>query len=426
MSIWCGKRVKSKKIQTITIVFIFALFFSISTTFSLIQSTAILQNLGRISSDIVAASGSATDIQAAVNIAAASGGGKVFIPNGTWDFVAVGQTWRTVTIPASVSVFGATTDKNSTGYTNTWKTLLRIPWKVPTTPGAEPTFFTLASSSGNPLQRISDIEFVGYRDLNPSAVTESTPCMYYGIQTEDAINFRIDHCYFRNLGEAGYRGPAQGLIDHCYFVNTVGAPFGSNGDWDTRTVGYGINVWGGDTWDTNIQNVMGKLSPYTIVVENSLFTRWRHCIDSNGGAHVIFRYNIIFNDTGYGSVDIHESSPPYMPARGDEIYGNQFLNPYFETNAIWVRAGSAFVWNNTFVEYGTSGGTCVGMFQNQANSMPAQQVHDTYIWSNNFNGAPNTITVWYGSNNPITQNVDYFLYQPSWYVPYQYPHPLDT
>ncbi|MEM4713651.1 MAG: hypothetical protein QXQ61_03770, partial [Candidatus Bathyarchaeia archaeon] len=53
----------------------------------------IISNTGRIAPEITARSGYWRDIQDAVNLAASNGIGIVRIPEGTWNFVNIGESW---------------------------------------------------------------------------------------------------------------------------------------------------------------------------------------------------------------------------------------------------------------------------------------------------------------------------------------------
>ena len=137
--------------------------------------------------DITAASGSAKDIQTAVDQVAADGSGTVYIPEG--DFVcdidiSLGPNPPpfnrpyAVLIPGGVSIIGQGIEK----------TILRQM--------AEPVSLgnMLIVDGRNGLQnRISGITFIGA----PFTV-EGEPAYTNGIYMHGATDFRIDHCHFEN------------------------------------------------------------------------------------------------------------------------------------------------------------------------------------------------------------------------------------
>ena len=85
-----------KKVLLIILLSVFCLFFS--------EAQAL---------NVTATNGSAVGIQEAVDQVAAAGYGNVFIPEGTFNFVEVGEPWTTVTIPAGVNIFGAPTERDA-------------------------------------------------------------------------------------------------------------------------------------------------------------------------------------------------------------------------------------------------------------------------------------------------------------------------
>jgi hypothetical protein len=59
-------------------------------------------------------------VQAAVDQVAAAGAGSVLIPAGTFDFMEKDEPWKTVTIPAAVSLFGSPTERDAKGQAKQW------------------------------------------------------------------------------------------------------------------------------------------------------------------------------------------------------------------------------------------------------------------------------------------------------------------
>lgn len=381
----------------------------ISLSFANNMSEAIIRNTGKIIAEISAQSGSARDIQTAVDQAAALGFGIVRIPEGTFNFVEVGETWSgaRVTIPAGVSLFGAPTERDADDQVIEWKTILTMPWDMPSNDedGIKGFFQITGNSDPNKPSRISDIKLVGYRDINPNS-----PHMLAGVWINGVINFRVDHCYFRNICAGGVgTEDSSGVIDHCLLINSNGIP----DPYSERTVDYGVQVKRHDpttTWDP-IQDILGKYLNYTVFIEDCYFSKWRHCIVGNHGAHYVFRHNIIEYDFAYGPVDAHTAYGS-NGNRAVEVYDNQFLEPDPPPGQhIWCihgfASGSGVIFNNTVV--------------------PGYQLfilvdycEDLYIWNNDVGDAKLI------DYNPdvLHENEDFFLHKLDWYTPYLYPHPL--
>lgn len=376
---------------------------------------------------VIAKSGYWKDIQDAVDIVASMGGGSVYIPEGTWNFVNVNESWTgaRVIIPAGVNLLGAPTERYPNGTVKEWKTVLVMPWDMPGDKGYVPPHWFLISGDGdlNKPSRFSDIKLVGYREFNHSATG-----FYLGIRVSGVINFRIDHCYLKEIPDGIQVGvgwdaqPASGVIDHCRLENDYGIP----DPYDQRTTGYGIDIYRSENiyeW-VNVQDIAGKYTNYTVFIEDCYFTKWRHVVTSNHGAHYVFRYNIINNSWAYGDVDQHPIyRSPYVPGRLAEVYNNIFLTPVIwdASRAIELSSGSAMIFNNTIPGggWGESGKYWIIVQTQDLGWNPNFYPHDIYIWNNTITGSG-----WQLVSGDAKLNEDYFLYKPNWYIPYTYPHPL--
>jgi hypothetical protein len=390
----------------ILVVLVVALFTPIVA--SLLSDSVTLRSSGQILlPDLTAASGSASDIQEAVDLVAANFGvGNVHIPEGTWNFVEVGESWKTVTIPAGINVFGAPTQRDANGQVVTWRTVLVMPYDVPGSDSTGmPNWFVISGNSNpNRPSRFSDIKLQGYREINPSSTT-----MHVALVVSNVIDYRVDHCSFKyTCGGVRLTGhDCCGVFDHNRLVNGIGihAPY------DQITIGYGIlmtRATGESEWDTDLSNILGKYNSYTHFIEDCYFSDWRHCTVTNWASHCVFRHNTIQYDNGYGSIDAHmQYSAPYYGGRAYEVYGNSIIE---QTESGWntaanIRSGGGVFFNNTVDA------------THDAFVNAESDANEIYVWGNNFYGSRLVM----GS---LEEGVGYFLYQPSWYTPYQYPHPL--
>jgi hypothetical protein len=374
---------------------------------------------------VIAKSGYWKDIQDAVDQVASMGGGSVYIPAGTWDFVEVNESWTgaRVVIPAGVNLLGARTERYANGTVKEWKTVLVLPWDMPgnDTIGI-PVWFKVqgrnmfSKEEKDPTKnfRFSEIKLVGYRsvDLNSTA-------MHIGLRIEGIINFRVDHCYFENIAGGIFITDSSGVIDHSLFVNT----YGWGTPYENRTVGYGVHVHRheyANQWD-NFKDIVGKYLDYTVFIEDCYFSRWRHCVVGNKGAHVVFRHNIIQYGLGFGEVDMHEIyQKGFVGGRAYECYNNRIIDPLPETDyghrwTIFLqRSGDGIYFNNE-----VRGGYNYFMYTYDTGWNSSYYPKNIYIWNNT--GDYNHL-IW--GSPPLTEGVEYFLYKPDWYTPYPYPHPL--
>jgi len=473
----------SRSYQTLFVIVLATITVAVYSIEAQLVNTAVIHNIGRVSTRIWAKSGYWRDIQDAVNIVAAAGGGEVYIPAGTWNFVNVGESWTgaRVIIPAGVSIFGAPTERtrglpydgvgmNPNDQVVEWKTILVIPWDMPT-PSTIIWFEFQGDANPAKPSRFSDIKLVGYRSFDINSVQKTK-----GVKIGSIANFRVDHCCFENIAGGGVLVgtylpydwtpiTSYGVIDHCYFINTHGHVEAWVGN---CTVVYGVQVsrGTGNFWDDNISNVLGKYNNYTVFIEDCYFEKWRHCVAANSGAHYVFRHNTIKDDFGYGSLDAHGwfqtrcenpshgtiLNPPavwngtdwvcsycgaplrstrresyfwiiQVGTRAIEVYNNLIINAIRFADGIYIRGGGGVIFNNTF------GGGTYSRFVYLTNEAPewGSKVwcNNIWIWSNTLSEGCQEI---YESdpNNQITEGINYFRFPPHTfnYTPYPYPHPL--
>ena len=422
------KELRSTKFYAILLVSVMiAGIFSLSPAISTLTNDVIIRSTGRIFAYVTANSGSSEDIQAAVDEVAAMGVGNVYIPEGTFNFAEIGESWQTVNIPAGVNLFGASTDRDANDQVVEWKTILVMPFDaMPSGPPDKSWFFNIQGNMDpNKPSRLSDIKLVGYREFD-----HTNPNWHGGILVNSVIDFRIDHCSFKHCTGGGVaigteaNGACCGVIDHCRFVNDYGVVVPS---WLDCTVCYGVTVFssgiGSTRWEDDVDKVLGHYLEYTVFIEDCYFSRWRHCVSSNDGAHYVFRHNTIEHDAGFGSLDGH-GTYNHVGTRCMEIYDNMIVDPvdcsYYNSNnskrglaGVFWRGGGGVVFNNhvryyyRFVQLTDEG------------SVEKCWPHDIWIWNNNMED-----TTLVEGTSSAQQGVDYFLYEKPGYAPYPYPHPL--
>jgi hypothetical protein len=398
----------------------------LSFSYATFTYDSVIKNTGRTYTIVMAKSGSAVDIQAAVDQVAVMGGGEVHIPEGTFNFYEPGQTWKPVVIPAGISIFGAPTERtsglpipdrgmNPNDQVISWRTVLVMPYEVPTNDIA--WFRIEGNSDPTKPTRISDIKFVGYREIDPNSTK-----YYHAIDILNVVNFRVDHCYFKNVAGSGVwisgdpNMPSCGVIDHNRFENDLGVPR----PYENRTLGYGVGIRrvGSTWWEPDIDKVVGHYNNYTVFIEDNYFYRWRHCISSNDGVHYVARYNTV-GEGNYGNAnfDAH-GAYDYVGTRAVEIYNNEFESPVYDYQQqpfpIFIRGGGGCIFNNTVAE----GYYLFVYLRNDDPNNEQSKVRDLWIWNNDIDGIPESRrVVAYG-------DVNYTLAPKPNYIPYPYPHPL--
>jgi hypothetical protein len=424
---------------------------------------------------VTAASGSAADIQTAVNaIVALGGNGTVYVPAGSW-------TWTNptvgVTIPAGVNVIGAGTagvnghygDVASMNFTiNSPSTIINI---VMTSNWANtPAIFGVDGQIGgvmtNRSTRISGFEFVG--PTPPNAGVENT-MGDFALGLIKCVNFRVDHCTFTNwagsgIGVGANDGRAEapyvysfslGVIDHCYFTDPYKLS-GSGWIW-----GYGVTMGGNchvqiyngastgfpDVWDSNVSDFFGQYHVVPavtfVMIEDNYFEYMRHCLTSNEGAWYCARWNMmvevicVYGQRGY--IDVHGEDSTGMGGggRGCEAYNNLIVDSVgggwgWATNnyGASMRNGAWLFYNNTFI-IPTVDSTALCWITNADDTTyvyPERKLNNTYIWGNAFSGNATTEPVVYNDDpTNLVVNVNYFLREPTLaldgftYTPHTYP-----
>ncbi|MEM3549950.1 MAG: hypothetical protein QXQ94_07100 [Candidatus Bathyarchaeia archaeon] len=395
-----------------------------------LTNTVTIQNTGQISSTTVwAKSGTAEDIQAAVDAVAAAGGGTVYVPEGDFPFDINGSKIYLgvpvgVIVKGGISIIGSGKDK----------TILR----QTRSDINEANFFYCDGINGKPI-RISGLTLIG--NVTDEAFNNR------GIRMLRATDFRIDHCKFIDFSgsaiiASNYLAPYganRGVVDHCEFdnpykddPNVIGA--GGNG---RKIWGYGVHLTGTSyNWEENIDNLLGKYDELSniVYVEDCTFRRCRHAVTSNGGVFYIVRYCKFYEPRPehYQMVDVHGTSgdAPAVGGRGLEAYNNIFYGceykwqaepPYdWHSMAFGIRGGGGVIFNNTIIDCET--GILLAADPGQQEKC---RIHDMWIWNNVMAQQNATGSMVYIKNTGgYVENVDYFLYGKTDYTPYPYPHPL--
>lgn len=384
-----------------------------------ITHTVTIHNTGQLSMTTAwARSGTAEDIQVAVDNVAATGGGTVYIPEGIF-------YWNneTVTIPGGVNVIGA--GAGCSGYPSfieyEAKTVLHN--NVP--PPINPMFF-VDGTNGKPV-RISGIKF----EVEPPVGDDDK--LGNAIVLYECLNARVDHCTFINFPEQSvvlgnsHTGTASGVIDHCVVDNPY--KLGS-GNWAWA---YGFYV-GGQAywWNDNTAPLTDFLGKYPVkegypvlYVEDCKISRCRHAVDAIQGGWIVARYNYIDHPYpyGYGQLEVHGAAGGSWPsARGFEFYNNIVVAQEAGAELSWLRGGAGVVFNNTFSM--TDGDYAIVLVRETCPQQPDEVLHNVWIWNNTVSGGELL--------NPsnFIENADYFLRAPNQqqdgftYTPYPYPHPL--
>jgi hypothetical protein len=425
---------------------------TLSPTFSSLMNTVVIKSTGEISlSSITAKSGSPLDIQTAVNAVAATGGGTVYIPTGTFAFnppnAGIGVTIPYTTV--AINIIGAgvgltilkeTTNAGGVINTNSSNMFERK--------------YDGQSHSAGPL-RISGISFVGFV-VNESVTANN------GIGISSTQDFRIDHCSFQDFdgtaiwvsaNSGGAKIMNRGVIDHNTIDNpykAIAQPHNASGSYFSLW-GYGIEVIGDYyTWVQNMSTLLGQYyntttvngmpEPQPIYIENNNFTRTRHAIASTAAGYYVSRYNYFQESAPYAENDVHGDVGGSTPwgGRGLESYGNvfNFTDESYSGGldfAIKPRGGGGVAWNNTVIINPAYHTATLG-FGNDGEVAP-YDVEQFYSWNNTAMWTSGTIFDFNSriSVDPgvtVTQNVNYFLRAPNQtldgftYTPYTYPHPL--
>ena len=290
---------------------------------------------------------------------------------------------------------------------------------------------------------------LGFR-MSSIAFSNSATALFNPPQCPVTVNgplltFRIDRCLFHK-GQSPIRGNLQleGVIDHNYFVNCESGIYlvgdGTNKSWIRPIVT-------GTTNTTCIENNWFYLD------DNFSGPQASHNQDiyQQDGARSTARYNV-WDHNGYSGYDsFYDSHGLWVNGQAQplcEFYFNLITNGIANnwSGGTDSRGGSALWWSNTFVLSTVLNQTYLLDLREEAvkgytGAWPSpQQVSNTFLWGNTFNGAIVTNAFVNDDSiqgNMILQNRDYWMSVPNstnglplgvyaGYSPLVYPHPLVT
>jgi hypothetical protein len=391
---------------------------------------------------ITAASGTAADIQAAVDQADAAGGGTVFIPAGNFTFIVSQSKACLNNRPCGVQIPG---DVNLIGAGNN-QTILYCPTTGWDSTADRQERMIVGDGRNNKPIRISGILFQGSVVMEPGSVEHSLTA----IEMLGVKDFRIDHSTFIDfsgsaigttnnyvLNPSGNRG----VIDHCVIDNPYKDDFydrtGNFPYW-----AYGIVVGGGYPsipWDPDWTHFFGKYRHDITYIEDCSISRCRHAV---AGGSLSYGYYVLRGSVltdmivaGYGSYqDVHGGG------QGAECYNNTVINTPYDHRSIsnpnywgkyagigfYSRGGFALYYNNTIMNIQNGAGITLA---NDQSMWDFAKLNGVWVWNNNFVNVDTQVST-APNAYPIREGIEYFLRAPNQaqdgftYTPYPYPHPL--
>jgi hypothetical protein len=310
------------------------------------------------------ADGSEAALQAAVDSLPAAGTAVIVVPPGAWVYTGTVKIERSDTVLIGS---GATRSR-----------LYRT--------GEETAALVRANKSTG--VRVASLGIDG----NAASTSSSSGV---GVWMQDVVDFRVDHCLFREHGASAVRanGTSRGVVDHSTFDKIYKPPIAN--------LGYGVVVYGVGA----IENVPFGSEKATFI-EDSSFRDCRHAVASNNGARYVFRHNDVRANVVSHAIDAHGQE--YGSVVGTEwvdVNHNVVAEPVYSANAVRIRGGKGVVWSNTFTGY------TYGVNLTEGTPQATGPVH---IWGN-------TVT---GQQLSAGAGTTYELSAPSGYTGYEYPHPL--
>jgi len=355
--------------------------------------------------NVIAESGTAEDIQKAVEIARP--GDTITIPEGRISFH--GQVF----LPDGLSVRGAGKDK-----TLLIKDDRLSEWKP---------MFSVDCKTGKPFN-FSGITIQGAgRELQGSSAPSDRIRDQGLVLRGGCKDFRIFGNRFTKFSRAGIElvgddgsihGEPVGVIFENEFID----------NWSFN-LGYGVAVNGSAVaW----KQPLALGTEQAVFLEDNYFEANRCAIIGNNGAYYVFRHNKISNNQADSAAIYAHGKTTAWPrgTRSFEIYDNKLRNDKPRWAGIALGGGAGVIFHNDL------GGVFHGIiFMIEADSKSAtqypyqDQINETWVWDNYENGHPIsavTLRNWGGVNAAdfIQQGRDFFLQRKPNYQPFTYPHPL--
>lgn len=421
--------------------------------------------MAKAAGDFYADTGSAADIQNAVDGAEAAGGGTVHIPEGTFYWEA-GDT-VTYTGAEDINITG-NSRAGCKGHGDNWEkyTATTIIHSNDVPPMSN-RMFKFGGQGHNPLVygsvKVSNIQFEATPPANPSEEAEgqNAHCAIYIQQIPD---FRVSYCTFIDFCEkaigitsndgdgSGANVSSFGLVDHCYITQPYKLDDPAPGQW---YYGYGIHVVGENHlfsndepwWDGTATDYFGKYGYrrwFSIAyIEDNHIEYSRHHISSMGRGYYVARFNLFDHHAcGYqaGMVDVHGADFP--GGRGGEYYNNTMIGypdnkkpwppyPVADSIAFQLRGGHHLVYDNDFTCDTYRSSSYLFKLENDrgktGTTYQYQFLNYSYFWDNSY-----TNSSFLQNTDPtyIHEDLEYFLREPTIgqdgfeYTAYTYPHPL--
>lgn len=425
-----------------------------------------IQNLTTVSVySAGAVTGSASDIQTAVNTVDTNGGGDIYVPWGNFSW-GIGDT-VTYTGSNDINIIGDSR-AGCKGHEDNWEnyTATTILHSNDAPPMSNRMFY-FGGQGHNPLVygsvKVSNIQFEA---TPPANYTEEDAGQgaHSAVYIQQIPDFRVSYCTFIDFCEKavqltandGYHEDANiscyGVVDHCYMTlpyKTTDPVVGSPPEWFW---GYGVQVNGesyaftddSPWWDSTATDFWGKYGYrrwFTMAyIEDCHFEYMRHCITTGGRGYFVSRFNLLDKPAcGYTASALDQHGALSYGGRGGAYYNNTIIgasenkqpwSPYddYWSLAFGLRGGHNLVYDNTFTCDTNSANNYFIILQNdEREGYEYMYLNHTYIWDNSY-----TNCSFLQNNDPATihEDLEYFLREPTQeadgftYTSYFYPHPL--
>ncbi len=353
---------------------------------------------------IAAASGSAEDLQAAID--RAKPGDTVIIPAGVFDFS--GQVFA----PDGIHLRGMGRDR-----TVLVKRDDLTEWNA---------MITVDCATGEPLT-FSGITLQGRGRFIQGDSKKGGLVRDQGLYLQgQCLDFQVFNSRFTKFSRAGIqmqgnagqvRGDARGVIYENEFID----------NWHPN-LGYGVEVVGDQrTWEKPLE--LGTVN--AVVMEDNVFDRNRHTVAANNGARYVFRHNLIIdNYADAAAIDAHGLAAWPRGSRSYEIYDNTVRNSVSRWAGVGVRGGDGVIFNNRFEGVQNGIMLLVERYKDSMEYPVPDQIRDLWIWNNELDGRRlRKVDFWSRQSQApslLREGRDYHLAVKPDYEPLAYPHPLRT